>query len=929
MPTLVSPGVSITVTDESQYASAGPGTVPFVIIATASNKPSPDGIGIAPATIPTAAGTLELVTSQRELIQKFGTPIFEELNGTVMQGSEINEYGLHAAYSYLGIANRAYVIRADIDLDQLKFTQTSPRSAPNNGTYWFDTANTSFGIFRSNGNATPGLAWDVVTPKFPSNSQIDISNVPLSGFGSNGDIAVVTQTTNNAVYEKISGAWYLIGSNGWKAARDTVALGTVVNPTVTNGGTLIINGITVTMTGTTLAQAIIDINANVTLSAAGVSASNVTNRLQITDTNGLDITISGSEAAAVGLSALYSGYKLKYSPHVTIPAGTHTGDIWIKVTDPNFGAKYVVKRYSSSTGQFAVIAAPLYLSDGAADTAYGAAKTIGSLYVQYNTTGSTPNPIATQVIKRWDGSAWSILSYEASATAPTNPPVAETLWINDDFKVDIMVNDGNEWKGYLNNFPTTDPNGVQITSAEPTEQSDGSPLVDDDLWLDSADLDNYPALYRYNTSSSSWNLIDKTDQTTPFGIVFADARPNDDGTATGSEVITDMLVSDYVDADTPNPETYPAGMLLFNARYSTYNVKQWNPTYFSTQGAYTVGAASFSAPTYAARWTTVSGNKTDGRPYMGRFAQRIMVVRALAEVAVANEDARSEFIFFNLMAAPGYPELIDELQTLNIDRKETAFIITDTPFRLKPDGTSINNWATNFNNVPSTDDEGRTTRYTYSAMYYPQGLGTNIDGKEVVIPASSIALSTYAYNDSVAYPWFPPAGTRRGVIRNAASVGIISDEGEYKPVILNQGQRDVLYTNNINPLAFVPGRGLLVYGDKTLHPEASALDRVNVARLVCYLRYQLDQLAQPFLFELNTENTRNAVESVFNRYLGDLLSVDALTDFLVVCNKSNNTPDRIDRNELWIDIAIAPTKSINFIYIPIRIVRTEDPVLQG
>lgn len=927
MATLVSPGVSITVTDESQYASAGPGTVPLIIIATASEKTSPDGIGIAPGT--EVSGVMELVTSQRELIQKFGVPVFETLNGTVIQGSEVSEYGLHAAWSYMGIANRAFVLRADVNLNQLKFSQAAPRSEANNGTYWFDTGLTKFGIFRANGNATPGLAWDLVTPLIPSASQVDGSFIPLNGFGTDGDIAAVTLTTNNAAYEKISGAWYLIGSNAWKAARDTIATGTVVNPTFTISNTIIINGVTVTMTGTTLAQAIIDINANITLTAAGIAASNSSNRLRITDTNGLDITIAGSDAAAAGLSALYVGYHANYSTHVSIPAGSHTGDIWVKTTDPNDGASYVIKRYNSSTNQWSILSAPLYVNDAAADAAYGGSKTIGSLYVHYNTTGTLSNPIATHVIKRWDGSNWSILVYEASTVAPSNDPLEGTLWISDDLRVDIMVNDGNEWKGYLNAYPTTDPEGVIISSAEPTEQSDGTPLVQNDLWLDSNDTDNYPSLYRYNAGTQEWEAINKTDQTTPFGIVFADARGNDDGTDTGSELITDMLASDYVDADTPNPETYPADILLFNTRYSTYNVKEWMPDYFNGQGAYTVGAAAFGAPTYFARWITKSGNKVDGSPYMGRHAQHIVTVRSMAEAINANEDIRSEFIFFNLIAAPGYPELIDELQTLNIDRKETAFIITDTPMRLKPDGTSINNWATNSNESPSTDEFGRTTRYTYSAEYYPQALSTNIDGVEVVVPASTIALRTYAYNDSVAYPWFPPAGTRRGVINNAASVGFINDEGEYQPVTLSQGQRDVLYLNNINPLARLPGRGLLVYGDKTLHPEASALDRVNVARLIVYLRYQLEQLAQPFLFELNVKATRDAVQSVFSRYLGDLLSLNAVTDFVVVCDESNNTPDRIDRNELWIDIAIAPAKSINFIYIPIRVVRTNDPSLAG
>lgn len=919
MATLLSPGVSVNVIDESQFVSAGPGTIPLFILPTHANKTTPSGDAIAQATIPANTNTLELLTSQRDLTQKYGVPFFEKNNvGDVIQGSEINEYGLLSAYQYLGIANRAYVLRADVNLNELEFQQSEPRGEPVNGTFWFDIQSTQFGVFRSNGSTTPGLAWDVQEVLLPTDSEIDGSFVPLNTFGNNGDIAVVYQTTSNGHYEKISGAWYLIGSDAWKQARPTVALGTVTNPTVTNGGTIILNGNTVTISGTTLTDVVNSING---ASIPDITAADVGNALEIALATGEDLSISGSERTALGLDTLYEGHELFFQTHVNIPSGENPGDIWVKTTDPNQGADYAVKRYNASIAQFETIEAPLYEDDVAADAALGSAKNIGSLYVQYNVSGTAADPEATLTIKRWDGSNWSVLNYQASFDAPTTDPDAGTLWVSDEFKVDIMVSDGDEWKGYLNEFPGTDPNGVQITSKRPTFQTDGTPLVDNDLWLDSADLDNYPALYRWSTSSNKWELIDKTDQTTPFGIVFADARPNADGTENGSENITDLLVSDYVDADAPNPQTYPAGMLLFNMRYSTYNVKEWRSEYFDGQDAYTVGVASFPAPTYEARWVTVSGLEQNGSPNMGRFAQRAVVVESLAASIVANEDIRSEFIFFNLLGTPGYPELIDELVSLNVDRKETGFIITDTPLRLKPDGTSLNAWANNLSNEPGTNEDGRITRYTYSAQYYPQALSTNLDGEEVVMPASAVAFRTYAFNDNVAYPWFPPAGTTRGVIQNASSVGFITDEQEYRPVILNQGQRDVLYQNDINPLANLPGRGLVVYGDKTLHPEDSALDRINVARLVVFLRRQLDQLAQPFLFELNTESTRSAAQSVFERFLGDLVALEALNDFAVEVSSANNTPERIDRNELWIDIAIEPTKSINFIFIPLRIQR--------
>jgi hypothetical protein len=129
MATLVSPGVSISVTDESFYASAGTGTVPLIIVATAQDKSTPDGTGTASNTTKATAGKLKLITSQRELLQTFGNPLFHSSGSVALNGYDLNEYGLLAAHSFLGLANRAYVLRADIDLGELKASSTAPTGA--------------------------------------------------------------------------------------------------------------------------------------------------------------------------------------------------------------------------------------------------------------------------------------------------------------------------------------------------------------------------------------------------------------------------------------------------------------------------------------------------------------------------------------------------------------------------------------------------------------------------------------------------------------------------------------------------------------------------------------------------------------------------------------------------------------------------------
>ena len=990
MATLVSPGVEVPIIDESFYGSSGPGTVPLIVFATAANKASPSGTGVAPYSVPNQAGKMFLATSQRELIQNYGVPSFKSVQGTPIHGHELNEQGLLAAYQYLGVSNRAFVMRADIDLDQLVPSSASPAGLPLPGTHWFDLNETRFGVNQSNGNPVPGLAWSSQPSRSVSNHGIDVDTLEIalqdydpqvtppaiaafgiksSEFirdgdkyvrdvpygGATGEFAVVTTMSDNYVFEKVDNQWIKIGSDAWKAAHPTVVVGSVANPTVLPTDAIEINGEVVTFEESAgqpttapvdLATIVAIIAEKATTSASGlatVEASAVNNKLQLKNTTGndLNIAVSGSTDAPAKLG-LVSGRGVRvYRTDINdaqYPANSVAGDVWLKGKPDSArsvsgmrvrGADWTIKVWEAD-GRWVKLSVPFYpytshLPDGnaakdmAATTAYGIPP-LGALYVGYD------DQVGAQQLRRWEGTQWENLSYEAGTIAPISAPDAGTLWYNASLQADIMVGNGSQWEGYLQKFPQTDPKGVIIAGSAPKEQSDGTPLVDNDLWIDSSDEENYPMLYRYSESTRRWSAVDKADQTTPFGIVFADAR---------EFAAPD---SDYVDPDAPDPRAYPDGVLLFNTRYSTGNVKEWKPDYFALGGfddnvdfsevSYKVGTKTFAKLTDVGRWVTASGNQADGSPYMLRKAQRIMVVRSMAAMIVANEDLRSELVYYNLIAAPGYPELMDEMVTLNTDKKEVAFIVGDTPCRLPPIGTAINNWATNALNAPSTGEAGLTLSNPYVGLYYPWGLSTNLDGMEVMVPPSTIVLRTMAYNDLVAYPWYAPAGYRRGLVTNATSVGYLTSENEFKPILLSPGQRDVLYTNKINPIAFIPNRGLVVYGQKTLNPLQTALDRVNVARLTNYLKYNLDNLVKPFLFEQNDIQTRDSARVTVERFLNGLVGLSALEDYAVVCDTSNNTPERRERNELWIDIAIKPIHSIEFIYVPVRILNLGDSMPQ-
>jgi phage tail sheath protein FI len=192
-------------------------------------------------------------------------------------------------------------------------------------------------------------------------------------------------------------------------------------------------------------------------------------------------------------------------------------------------------------------------------------------------------------------------------------------------------------------------------------------------------------------------------------------------------------------------------------------------------------------------------------------------------------------------------------------------------------------------------------------------------------------LRTIARSDAVSFPWFAPAGIRRGTVDNATSVGYVDEQsGEFQRVALYESLRDVMAQNGkINPIAILPGSGIVAMGQYTRAPGASALDRINVARLVAYLRRQLEILSRPFLFEPNDKITRDEIKGAAESLLLELVGQRALYDFVVVCDESNNTPARIDRSELWMDIAVEPVKAVEFIYIPLRLKNTGEIAAGG
>ena len=1087
---LTSPGVEVTIIDESNYLPAATNSVPFIMIATAQNKVSGTGTGVAAGTTAANANKPYLITSQRDLAATFGTPFFYSTSaGTAINGYELNEYGLLAAYSTLGVSNRAYVQRADVDLSQLTATLTRPTGDPANGVYWFDTSVSTYGAFE----------WSATTQTFTNKVPLAITKVadlvggtsagvPLASIGSIGDYAINVTNTNNPVYYKSPGntvsdpvvtanTWVLVGSDAWKNSWASI-IGTATNPTITAGNSMVFNDTTITSSGTSLTTVASDINA---ANVAGVHAKVVSGKLEIyidslgvndgstDDGNGILMIDDGNNSTllteiGIATSTSRSGNPyyapvLHFGRNYENPSWQTTGDephptgsVWYKNNNVNVGANFVIKQYAAATDTFSTLSNTTHSTDQSAlkdlDPAGGGVNiAAGTVFTQYNVqqnltytskflerlaTGATlvtgnvatPTFVAEEtftiqasqknsttltsavtatlkgttatdfvtaftaanvanttarvlstgavqiehtlggviylvdtsgtpvtdagfvpavttgqvragnnnqiILSNWIPLGFGITPvYTASSTAPSIDPADGTYWyFSATEQNDIMIQSGGTWKGYQNvtvdqrgfDLSTTSPNGPIVSSLAPTKQSDDSALVYGDIWLSSADLDNWPAIYRWQNVSSvdQWVLIDNTDQTTQNGVLFADARWADDGSTdpiTGEiDTIKTLLTSDYVDLDKPDPTLYPEGMLLFNTRRSGFNVKSFEVDYFN--GTDFPFATYGALPAVTDAWVTASGNNADGSPNMGRKAVRTIVVSALKAGIDGTQELREEQKIYNLLCCPNYEEVASNLVALNNERNNTGFILSDTPMRLADTGTDITDWATNANG------DGLTTADPYFAVFYPSAQTNDLSGTTVVVPPTHMMLRTVVRSDDVAFPWLAPAGTRRGTVDNASQLGYIdATTGEFVQTAVRQGLRDTLYENNVNPITFIPGSGILNYGNKTTF-TGSSLDRINVARLVAFIRGRLEVIGKNFVFEPNDTTTRDEIKNSIESLMIDLVAKRGVYDYLVVCDESNNTPTRIDANELYVDVAIEPVKAVEFIYIPVRIKNT-------
>lgn len=996
MATLGSPGVSVSVIDESFYTPAAPGTTPLIFVATAQDKSNASATGTAQGTTAANAGKVYIITSQRDLTDTFGTPLFyTDASSNPVHGGELNEYGLQAAYSALGVSSRAYIVRADVDLGQLTPSTSIPTGTPVAGTYWIDSDSSLYGIKEFDASGAIGK-FKTISPLIIDDSNITDTLVwggsaPANSFGLIGDYAmvVISQNANALFYKRPDNTWGLVqgGFDGGKKVQlsphtdypDTTSwtTGSIWIQTTTPGlgANWLVKYYNASTAAWTTVGAPIYNSARQALEKLDYTGGgkNIPVGTLFIESDYNHYGIANATAARVSFKVWRrnstSPTTVVSPASTTLQSGTSqftiretvaSSGVWGATKTVNItgslsasvaaqipaalsaaGLTQVTATYDSSTHKVTfkhALGGDFELADGT-NNPLG---TIGLSAYNMTTKLGTANLYAapTQDGFQFVASNWKPLVYEAKKTVPTVLPDDGRLWYDSSVSdVDIMIHNGTHWVGYQNysGYTGTDPAGPIISATQPTTQSDGSDLVDGDIWISTADTEMYGKnVYVYDgVDTLKWVLQDTADQTTPNGWLFADARWSTNGVAGPDTVasITALLASDYVDPDAPDPALYPKGMKLWNLRRSGYNIKKFVKGHLNLeanlgkniryQNDNMIDPAT-GLPLYSAdRWVTVSPNNEDGSGKFGRHAQRGYVVSKLKALIDTNAAVRdTDTLVFNLIATPGYPEAIANMVAFNTDRGQTAFVVGDTPFRLEPNATALNAWGMNTGLAYDNGDDGAVTYDEYMGMFYPSGYTTDNTGNNIVVPPSHMMLRTIINSDAKSYQWFAPAGTRRGGVDNASSVGYITAEGEFKTAALYEGLRNVLHDVKINPIATLPGVGVVNFGQYTRAKNASALDRINVVRLVAYLRRQLGILAKPYLFEPNDAQTRREIKAAAESLLLELVGQRALYDFVVVCDSTNNTPARIDRSELYMDIAIEPVKAVEFIYIPLRIKNT-------
>lgn len=404
-----------------------------------------------------------------------------------------------------------------------------------------------------------------------------------------------------------------------------------------------------------------------------------------------------------------------------------------------------------------------------------------------------------------------------------------------------------------------------------------------------------------NTGSGTFNVLVRRGNDTETNKVVLEAWNNLTLDPNSSRYIAQIIGDQKLSYNSSTQQMSVSGSYPNNSKY--VRVKSVNlptPNYFDANGV-AISAYTASIP--------VNGSGSAGGSFTGATGTVNNTINLYDAISTNTQGligasynnmitllGNPESYQFNLLFTPG---LINDVAG---HTGQITNIITNTIAR--GDNMYVVDLSSYGSNVNSTITQAQTRDTSYAASYWPWvRIIDPATGKHVWVPASTVVPGVYAFNDKVSAPWFAPAGINRGGLSTVL-------QAELK---LTQANRDALYANNINPIATLPKQGVVVYGQKTLQKAQSALDRVNVRRLMIELKSYIRQIADTVVFEQNTIQTRTSFVSRVNPYLEAIQQKQGLYAYKVVMDDSNNGPAVIDQNQLVGQIYIQPTRTAEFI----------------
>jgi phage tail sheath protein FI len=464
--------------------------------------------------------------------------------------------------------------------------------------------------------------------------------------------------------------------------------------------------------------------------------------------------------------------------------------------------------------------------------------------------------------------------------------------------------------------------GVSILNADGAEALILETLSEGVIMNSSSSLDASGALTSGTTDNVRWQVLNRNTSSGTFDLLVRQGNDNTNNPIvleTWTNLSMDPTAANFVAAvigdstqnynSTLNQITISGSYTNFSRYIRVKSVVTPTPNYFDNNGnakiAYTSSIPSNASGSFTA--ATGDATSTAGSKYYNEIVAGVTNAQGLVAgdyTNMVNLLSNQDDYRFNVMLTPGlidsgaFASTVTSIISNTQNRGDSIYVVDQNPYNTT---------------VAGAVTAASTRNTSYAATYWPWVQTVDPDsGARVWVPASTMIGGVYAFNDSVSEPWFAPAGINRGGLSNVI-------RAEQK---LPQSSRDTLYSGNVNPIATFPGTGVVVYGQKTLQRQASALDRVNVRRLLIALKSYISQVANNLVFEQNTIATRNQFLSQVNPYLESVQQRQGLYAFKVIMDDSNNTADVIDRNQLVGQIYIQPTKTAEFIYLDFNILPT-------